>query len=455
MKKKIWKIIGLSLLALVVLIGAVAGGLMLYSANYSVDAPAQAIVNQTGLVQTSGRGLYDASGKLLRLQGINAGQILVQEGWMSPFATEPLKNADGSYVKDADDNIQYPEFTEEAFRKALSENPNLQDYTLDELMEYYWRCFFTEEDFRIIKEDLGLNTIRLPFYWENILNSDLSLKSEPVAFSYLDWFVSMAAKYELYVILDLHGAPGSQNGYEHSGAMSMEAELWHNEDYINATMALWDFVSSHYTNTKPELGKWIAAYDLLNEPTYKTQGVTTRQCWKVFDLIYDAIRDNKDAHVIIMQGCWDFSSLPDPEDYGWENVMYEYHWYNWKPELVTYKMFLAYQDMHNIGRDYDVPVLIGEFTCFEDRESWDFMLSTFEERHYSWTVWNYKTTVTGWWTSSWGAYTCQLKAVTENEDLKCNVATCTYEEYIAACEKTRTENCATSTLYEVLTDRIG
>ena len=109
MKKKIWKIIGLSLLALVVLIGAVAGGLMLYSANYSVDAPAQAIVNQTGLVQTSGRGLYDASGKLLRLQGINAGQILVQEGWMSPFATEPLKNADGSYVlvSDSDINTQY------------------------------------------------------------------------------------------------------------------------------------------------------------------------------------------------------------------------------------------------------------------------------------------------------------------------------------------------------------
>jgi hypothetical protein len=47
-------------------------------------------------------------------------------------------------------------------------------------------------------------------------------------------------------------------------------------------------------------------------------------------------------------------------------------------------------------------------------------------------------------------YTAQLKFITENEELKCNVATCTYEEFIAACEKTRTENCATGTLYEVL-----
>ena len=93
---------------------------------------------------------------------------------------------------------------------------------------------------------------------------------------------------------------------------------------------------------------------------------------------------------------------------------------------------------------------IGEFTCFEDKEVWAQELALFDSRNYSWTIWNYKTTVTGWWTSSWGVYTCQMKAVTENEDLKCNIATCTYEEYVAACEMTRTENCVTSTTYEVL-----
>lgn len=451
MKKKIWKRIGISLLALVILLGAVVGGLFWYSASYSIPPQAASIENKTGLVQASGRSLYDAKGQALQLVGINAGQILVQEGWMGPFALEPLKNEDGSYVKDADGNIQYPEFTEEEFRTALKQNPNLQEHDLDELLAYYWRCFFTEEDFHIIKEDLGMNTIRLPFYWENILNSDLSLKKENEAFGYLDWFMSMAAKYELYVILDLHGAPGSQNGYEHSGAASMEAELWHHQEYIDATVALWDFISGHYTKTEPELGKWVAAYDILNEPTYKTQGVTTKKCWPVFDLIYDAIRDNGDQHVIAMEGCWDFGSLPDPADYEWENVLYEYHWYNWTPDIVTYEMFCAYQDMHNIGRDYDVPVLIGEFTCFEDTAAWEKTLALFDERNYSWTVWNYKTTVTGWWTSSWGVYTCQLKAITENEDTKCNVSTCTYEEYIATCEKTRTENCATATLHEVLT----
>ena len=449
-KKKVLKTLLILLLALVLLLGLVAGALTLYSRTYSIPPQAESITNTTGLVQAYGRSLYDAQGNAIQLKGINAGQILVQEGWMSPFALEPLKNEDGSYVKDADGNIQYPEFTEKELRAALAANPNLSGCDTEGLLQYYWHCFFTEEDFRIIKEELGLNTIRLPFYWQNILNADLSLKEERAAFEYFDWFISKAAKHGLYVILDLHGAPGSQSGYEHSGDISQGAGLWHNEDYINATISLWSYISQHYTKTAPELGKWIAAYDLLNEPTYETRKVTTKECWEVFDKLYDAIRDNGDNHVIAMGCCWDFSSLPDPASYNWENVLYEYHWYNWWPDILSYELYYIYQDIFNIGRDYDVPVLIGEFTCFEDKEAWAKELQHFDGRNYSWTIWNYKTTVTGWWTSSWGVYTCQRKAITENEDTKCNVATCTYEEFIAACEKTRTENCAKGTLYEVL-----
>lgn len=455
MKKKVWKIVGISALSLVVLVGAVVGVLMIHSAGFEVEPPEENIVNQTGLVQAIGRSLYDAQGNALQLVGVNAGQLLLQEGWMSPFAIEPKKNEDGSYVKDDGGNIQYPDFSEEDFRAGLAANPNLADYDLEELMAVYWQCFFTEEDFRIIKEDLGMNTIRLPFYYKNILNDDLSRKEEEKAFAYLDWFIEMAAKYELYIVLDLHGAPGSQNGYEHSGTPLREANLWDSEENVAATVDIWDFVSEHYSNTRPDLGKWIATYDLLNEPTRRYKAQTDKVCWDVMDRIYDTIRENGDNHVITMEGCWDFSNLPDPADYGWENVQYEYHWYNWENEIVSYEMFLAYQDAFNIGRDYDVPVLIGEFTCFEDKEAWDFLLTEFDDRYYSWTVWSYKSAVTGWWTSSWSVYTCQLKAVTENEDTKINVSTCTYEEFIATCEKTRTENCATGTLYEVLKEHIG
>ena len=447
---KLLKKILCGLLAVIVLIAGVVTWLFIDSQNYEIPDQKEEISNTTGLIQAYGRSLYDANGDQIMLRGVNAGHILGQEGWMSVFALEPKRDEDGNLEKDKDGNLQYPEFSEAEFRNGLSSNPNLKDHDLQELMEYYWSCCFTEDDFRIIKEELNLNAIRLPFHYLNILNEDLTRKSEADAFEYLDWFLTQAAKHGIYVILDLHAAPGSQNGYEHSGTLVKEAGLWDNETYVRATVDLWDFVSDHYTKTRSDLGKWVATYDILNEPTYEHGGTTTEECWNVFDKIYDAIRENGDQHVITMEGCWDFSALPDPADYGWKNVQYEYHWYNWQNSIIPYDAFFAYYDATNQGRDYDVPVYIGEFTAFENRDAWKEMLTLFEERQYSWTVWNYKAAVIGWWTTSWGVYTIQMNLDTATEATKCNVATCTYEEFIAACEMTRTEHCATATLYEVL-----
>lgn len=448
--KKIVKWLGIGIAAVLGVVAVVLLVALIYSKTYKVPAPAATIENNTGLVQANKRALYDAEGNCLQLKGINAGQILLQEGWMSPFATEPEKNEDGSYKKDGDGNILYPEFTEEEFRAGMAANPNLADYTYDELMNIYRQNFFTAEDFRIIKEELQFNTIRFPIYYLDILNEDLTRKSEEDAFAYIDWFVEQAAANGLYIVLDLHGAPGSQNGYEHSGAASKEANLWHSEENINATIDIWQFISDHYTKTRPDLGAWIATYDILNEPTYRTGGTTTKECWEVFDQIYDVIRANNDNHVVTMEGCWGFNTLPNPKKYGWENVQYEYHWYNFWDAAVPYGFYFIYQDFANIGRNYEVPTYIGEFSVFEDRENWAKELAMFDERYYSWTIWNYKTTVTGWWTSSWGVYTCQLNLNRDTEELKCNISTCTYDEFVATCEKMRTENCKTGTLYEVL-----
>ena len=151
-KTKLRKRILLLTLIPLLIIAIGIGCLWIYSSTYTIPEQAASIENTTGLVQAHGRSLYTADGKAIRLKGINAGQILVQEGWMGPFALEPLKNKDGSYVKDGDNNIQYPEFTEEEFRTALAANPNLAGHNVEELLQYYWKCFFTEEDFRISRK---------------------------------------------------------------------------------------------------------------------------------------------------------------------------------------------------------------------------------------------------------------------------------------------------------------
>ncbi len=453
-KKSKRKIFGIAVLSVVVLAGATFGALYGYTITYRPEAPKSKSSRTNDLFFAETRGIYDKDGNLFEIKGINAGNLFLQEGWLSPFALEPLKNEDGSYQKDGDNNIQYPEFSQEDFLNGLITNPNCGKENLDEWLDYYYDAWWNENDFKIIK-DVGFNTIRLPFYWRNILNDDFSLKDEDEAFYYLDWFIENCKKNDLYVILDLHGAPGSQNGYEHSGTNNKDPELWTNETYKNATNSLWDFVSTHYSTTRNDLSYTILAYDLLNEPTENYGDNTTKICQDFLNVLYQTIRENNDNHIISICGCWDFSDLPNPKTYGWTNVLYQYHFYNRYRDNLPYNLFWAYHQLKNIGRQYEVPVLVGEFTFFNDKNDWNEGLQYFKEMSYGWTIWTYKATVTGYWDTSWGLYTARLRLDTSKEELKCNVSTCTYEEFKSTCDKVRTENCESEFLLDTMNEYFG
>jgi hypothetical protein len=109
-------------------------------------------------------------------------------------------------------------------------------------------------------------------------------------------------------------------------------------------------------------------------------------------------------------------------------------------------------DMKNMGRDYDVPVYIGEFTYFEDKDAWKGGLSLFDSRNYSWTIWNYKAVATGDWTTSWGVYTLKLGLSDKESDhkTKVDVSKATYTELSAMIASTATANCVTGTTYDII-----
>lgn len=453
-KTKIIVIVVSVVLIFYLLISLMLGIFFGHSRDYRAVSQVDYIsTNTTGLVQAgttskSNRSLYDKDGNRLLLKGINVGNLLLQEGWMSPFALEPMKNDDGSYAKDKDGNILYPEFYEEQFLTAIYNNPNLKD-NAEELIDYYRACFMSDIDFKIIKEDMNFNVIRLPFYWRNILNDDLTLKEESKAFAYLDWFLEKCKENDLYCILDLHGAPGSQNSIEHSGAMPPQPGLWHNEKNENAVINLWDFVSSYYTNVRNDLAPYIVTYDILNEPLEKADGYSTEYIADFYDKVYQAIRENNDRHVITFEFVWDDSKAVNPAEYGWENVMYQNHHYNW--DSVNIDVYKAYFDFFKIGHDYDVPYLVGEFTYFTDDDMWETALDDWYDAYgYNWTMWNYKTAVVGWWDSSWGYQVARLNLDVASEETKCNVATCTEEEFRLACDAMKTENCQTGYLKKTI-----
>ena len=368
------------------------------------------------MLSAVGEDIVDADGNAVALRGTNFGGWLVQEGWMCPTEqTDTLST----------DMTLYSRFGKER---------------AEELISAYQDSWITEEDFKTVKE-LGLNVVRVPFTYMNVYHhlsdegellhpDEFTLREDP--FERLDFALEMCRKYGLYLILDMHGAVGSQNGSDHSGDTSrtnLYAGTELGEAYREKTAELWALVAEHFAGESN-----VAGYDLLNEPT-RASGATQ---WDYYDVLYDAVREADPDHMIFIEATWEPNNLPSPEDYGWENVVYEYHHYNWEDNDQSNKSFYTFKKL--LGNTHKVPSLIGEFNAWGDRrrstgkrdqtdlEANAGVLEFYNGEGWHWTTWTYKVVGT-LRDSSWGLFNAStlLKDVT-----KIDPETDSYEDILAA-----------------------
>jgi aryl-phospho-beta-D-glucosidase BglC (GH1 family) len=261
-----------------------------------------------------------------------------------------------------------------------------------------------------------MNCLRLPFWWRNLVDKDGAFYSDERGFARLDWFIEEAGKRGIYVILDMHGAPGSQSGSDHSGVdgrdKKEEASRFFFGDEAEANQEIfyriWEAIAARYKDNPA-----VAGYDLINEPfcTYRYNASLDadglhKLLWPIYDNAYKRIRAIDPDHVIIMEATWDPVDLPKPKDYNWTNIMYEYHNYaqgtisdlNDSGAVVNHMR----KKLHLIVNvPYDVPFLMGEFTFYGNTETWEKGLALFDRYGLSWTTWTYKVTPSN---GNWGLY---------------------------------------------------
>ena len=323
---------------------------------------------EMSMLHAEGVNIVNTQGETVLLRGVNMGGWLVQESWMN------LTNAPSQSESFA--------VLDERFGREVREY----------LFKVYEDNYLSEQDFDNIKA-LGMNVIRLPFAWWNILNDDGMLKDD--AFTRLDWFVDCCAERGLYVILDLHAARGSQNAQDNSGDTT-GCHLWEVPEYQDQTVYLWQQVAQHFKGNPT-----VAAYDLLNEPG-GVMKMTGKMQWDFFDRVYEAIRSVDPEHIIMMESCWNPENLPAPSEYGWENVVYQYHWYKWGADNDYWAQKLNVDvKLHKVKQvNHPVPGFLGEFTLFQSMDAWKYALETYSNAGIGWTIWTYK--VTG--NSTWGLY---------------------------------------------------
>lgn len=364
-------------------------------------------------VKTDGAKIIDENGNAIGLYGTNLGGWLVQESWLVPTDV-------GATYGQIDMTLELANrFGEDGMNR---------------LLDVYEDNWVTELDFKRIK-DLGLNCVRIPFTYMNLTNPIKKvgdkyertpydeLTVDESKFARLDWAIEMCKKYSLYAILDMHGAVGSQSGNDHTGDIAYPdgGRLW-GEDEIGEicrakTKEIWVAIANRYKNEPT-----VAVYDLMNEPGIKKNGnqTTTTRTHAYFDELYKAIREVDKNHIISVESCWTSFDLPDPAKYGWENVIYQYHHYNWASAGVANATYYGLQITANnlATKKYNVPILIGEFNVWPDshedkvnatgRESsqteeqaWDGVMELYCGLGWNFTTWNFKHAAKH---SSWGLF---------------------------------------------------
>ncbi|OKP82721.1 hypothetical protein A3844_23815 [Paenibacillus helianthi] len=239
-------------------------------------------------------------------------------------------------------------------------------------------------------ENMGLNMIRLPIGWNELLHEDGTWKAN--AWTKIDWLVSEAASRNIYVLLDLHTLPGGNCPFASCGRSGPNPnEFWTNTTYQDWVVDIWEKIANRYKNNPA-----IAGYDLMNEPLidYGEDTDDVNQKVDFYDRMYDAVRAIDADHTIYIAAFFDWGNIVPPSVKGWTNVVYEVHPYDmpngkdWNAQNTLAEDKI--QSMAVKQKDWDVPVLLGEYSLYHYDDVWSKWMGGLNAIHANWTNWTYK-----------------------------------------------------------------
>ena len=186
----------------------------------------------------------------------------------------------------------------------------------------------TQEDINQIKA-WGFNAVRLPLHYEYFVNLESPDVWNEQGFNLVDNIISWCTAAGIYVILDLHAAPGGQS--DNSGISDYVAgqpSLWESAENRSKTVRLWDRLSERYKNEA-----WVAGYDLINEPNWNLPGGALLR--ELYEELTRVIRANGDNHILFIEGnrySNDYTGLTPPWD---PQMVYVFHKYQSSADFAT------------------------------------------------------------------------------------------------------------------------
>lgn len=236
-----------------------------------------------------------------KVQGVNLG------GWfvLEPYITPSLFEKFGSDIP-----VDEYHYTQQLGKDAAKE-----------ALLAHWLLWYTEEDFKNIKE-AGLNHVRIPIgYWAfELLDNDPYVQGQE---KYLDKAIEWARNNDLKVWIDLHGAPGSQNGFDNSGLRDTIG--FQSDTNVGVTLTVLQKIFDKY-------GAWdyedvISGIELLNEPLGPS--IDMNQLGQFYQWAYTNMRSVSVNNVIVHDAFEAFNYWDDKltNDQGYWDVVVDHHHY--------------------------------------------------------------------------------------------------------------------------------
>ncbi len=307
-------------------------------------------------ISTKGTEVIGVDGKPFLMKGTNLGNWLVPEGYMFKFDHCP--------------------------------SPRLIDGMLNELIgpeetKLFWKKYLenyiTKEDIHYLRT-LGMNSIRIPFHYK-LFTDEAYMGKHGAAngFAIMDKVINWCKQENLYVILDMHCAPGGQTGDNIDDSWGTPF-LFENASNQQQTIAIWKMIAAHYKDEPTVMG-----YDLLNEPiaTYFDKERYNKYLEPLYKKITAAIRSVDGNHLMFYGGAqWDsnFKIFGEPYD---KKAVYTFHKY-WTP--TTQEVIQEYIDFSN---KYQVPIYCGE--TGENTGEWiTEFTKLLNQQKIGWHYWPYK-----------------------------------------------------------------
>lgn len=315
--------------------------------------------NEPQFITIDGQNLKAPNGEKFFIRGINLGNWLNPEGYMFGFRRANCYHL----INEAFCEMVGPDATAE-FWKKFKDN------------------YFTRDDIRYMKKT-GMNTIRVPFHYKLFTDEDyMGLTGQQDGFQRLDSLVSWCRESQIYLILDMHDAPGGQTGdniddsYGYPWLMTSDVSQ-------QKFAEIWKKIAAHYANEPLVLG-----YDLLNEPIATYFKDELPQLNAALEPVYKkavaAIREVDKNHIVLLGGAQWNSNFRVFKDSKFDNkLMYTCHRYWCDTLQANIQDFVSFRDSVNL------PIYMGE--TGENTNQWIAAWTRLmEHNNIGWTYWPFK-----------------------------------------------------------------